>query len=57
MLINEACFVYSNAVYPSEPDEQDRDEIESGTSEDDSDDDDDNDDEQPATSGVTSSGE
>ena len=52
-------FIYLNAVYPSEPDEQDRDEIESDSSEDDSDDDDDDDDdddnEQPSTSALTSS--
>ena len=48
------------AVYPSEPDDEDRGEIESGSSEEDDDessDDDDDDDEQPATSGLTSSGE
>lgn len=48
-------FIYLNAVYPSEPDEQDRDEIESDSSEDESDDDDDDDNEQPSTSGLTSS--
>ena len=43
-------------MYPSEPDEEDRDEIEVGSSEDDDDDDDDEgDDEQPTTSGLTSS--
>ena len=52
----ETCFIYSNAVYPSEPDEEDRNEIEVGSSEDDDDgDDDDDDDEQPTTSGMTSS--
>lgn len=52
---DENCFVYLNAVYRSEPDQEDRAEIESGSSEDD--DDESSDDRQPSASGVTSSGE